>query len=163
MHSGHAKRFNGMIARSSAQAAIRIIEVSTLGIETATELQDAIANGDWVVISADRIPVSTNGRVVHTNFLNHEAAWPQGPYILASLLRCPVYSLFSIRNANRYHMVFELFAGQIDLPRKNRTEALQALATRFARSVEAALRIDPLQWYNFYDFWASTPERKDPK
>jgi predicted LPLAT superfamily acyltransferase len=154
MHTAHARRFNRMIAQASPEAGIRIIEVTELGIETAGILQDAIDRGDWVVIAADRIPVTANGRVVQAKFLGHSAPFPQGPYILAGLLGCPVYTLFCLRTAIGHHISFEKFADRITLPRRHRAEAAGALAGDFAQRLEAVLRNDPLQWYNFYDFWA---------
>ena len=161
MHSAHAARFSRILGIASAAARIRVIEVTELGIDTASTLQDCIANGDWVVISADRIPVASHGRTVEANFLGHSAIFPQGPYILASLLHCPVYTLFCLRIKNGHRIFFEKFADRIELPRRQRPEAVRELAARFARLLETRLRTDPLQWYNFYDFWATAPHRKD--
>nr|RAV92930.1 hypothetical protein DBT53_10615 [Aerococcus mictus] len=50
-------------------------------------------------------------------------------------------------------MIFEPFADRIELPRANRERAIQASVERFATRLETHLRIAPLQWFNFFDFW----------
>ncbi|MBU1664233.1 MAG: glycosyltransferase family 2 protein, partial [Gammaproteobacteria bacterium] len=87
------------------------------------------------------------------DFLGAPAPFAQGPYILASLLKCPVYLFFCLRQNERFHIHFEQFAERIELPRKTRAAALQALAQRYSKRLAHYCRQAPLQWFNFYDFW----------
>jgi len=86
-------------------------------------------------------------------FLGAPAPFPQGPYLLAHLLDCPVYLMFCLREGGKYRLHFEPFAERIALPRRGREAALAALAARYARRLEAYCLTAPEQWYNFYDFW----------
>ncbi|MGE5489800.1 MAG: glycosyltransferase family 2 protein, partial [Actinomycetota bacterium] len=79
-----------------------------------------------------------------------------GPFILAALLECPVFLFFCTREADGYHVHFEPFAERIELPRGRRVEAIAALAQRYADRLAALCRRAPFQWFNFFDFWAST-------
>ena len=67
---------------------------------------------------------------------------PSGPYLLAALLRCPVYLTFGLfHEPNRYDLYCEPFADRIDLPRGAREESgarLRAALRRRAWSTSAA-------------------------
>ena len=54
-----------------------------------------------------------------------------------------------------YRLSFEHFADRIELPRATRAGALAAYAARYAARLDAYCRRWPLQWYNFYPFWAA--------
>ncbi len=82
-----------------------------------------------------------------------------GPYLLASVLHCPIYLTFGLyRGGNRYDMVCEPFAERVDLPRGAREEALAAYVQRYADRLAEHVQEAPDNWFNFFDFW-SAPER----
>jgi predicted LPLAT superfamily acyltransferase len=65
-----------------------------------------------------------------------------------------------LREGAGYKVYLEPFAERITLPRQSRNEAAAAWAGRYAaRLADYAARF-PLQWYNFYDFWAEDPASK---
>lgn len=154
VHTAHAEAYTGLVNAMSGSSTIRVLQVSQIGPDTAIILQNAIDNGEWIVVSADRVPVSGKAsRVSWANFLGERAPFPQGPHILAGILRCPVHVLFCVRTRGRYRVLFEPFADRIELPRANRERAIQASVERFAARLETHLRVAPLQWFNFFDFW----------
>lgn len=153
VHTAHAVRFNALIQAYSEGSTVRMIEVTEVGPDTAIILQTAIANGEIVVIVGDRIPVSGTSRVCWANFFGSPAPFAQGPHILASILKCPVYLLFCVRIGARHKIFFEHFADRIELPRKNREAAIQAYVERYAARLEHFVRRAPLQWFNFFDYW----------
>lgn len=108
--------------------------------------------GEWVVIAADRVPVH-GGRTVEVTFLGDRAPLPIGPYVMASLFACPVYLMFVLRRGGRNHAYFERFAERVTLPRASRDAALAAYAQNYAERLEHYLRLEPLQWFNYYPFW----------
>jgi len=156
VYSEHAQRFAQALAASNAQFNVNLLHVPVFGPDTAILLRDKIDRGEFVVIAGDRSPASENGRVVEADFLGAPAAFPQGPYILAALLECPVYLFVCLREADGYHVHFERFAEQIVLPRKDRQTALNAYARQYAEKLEALCQRAPFQWFNFFDFWQST-------
>lgn len=153
VHTSNAVRFNALIERFSASSTVRMIQVSKIGPDTAILLKTAIDNGEWVVMAADRVPVTGGERVSWAPFLGRLAPFPQGPHILGAILRCPVYTLFCLRIAGRYRISLNPFDEQISLPRGRRNEALSASVARYAALLEAHVKIAPLQWFNFFDFW----------
>ncbi|MDO8288822.1 MAG: glycosyltransferase [Parvibaculum sp.] len=153
VHTANAVKFNAMIEANAQGSTLRMIEVTTVGPDTAILLQEAIANGEIVVIVGDRIPVTGNARISWAKFLGAPAPFAQGPHILASILKCPVYLLFCVRTGARHKIYYELFSDRLELPRKEREAALQASVQRYAERLEHYVRLAPLQWFNFYDYW----------
>jgi predicted LPLAT superfamily acyltransferase len=88
--------------------------------------------------------------------LGEPARFPAGPFIIASLLQCPVYLVFGLfHRPNRYDLYCEPFAERVQLPRKTRQQALTTYAQKFADRLEHYCRLGPYNWFNFYDFWSS--------
>jgi predicted LPLAT superfamily acyltransferase len=154
VHTRHAENYNKVLREFAPAAGLNTFQVSELGPETAISLQQRIEQGDWVVIAGDRTPVMSQGRTVEADFLGQKAAFSAGPYILASLLECPVYLLFCLREGDHYRLSFEKFSDRIELPRAERGQRLQEYAAKFAARLQDYALRDPYQWYNFFDFWA---------
>lgn len=153
VHTKHAERFNRLLAQLDPESQLNLMQVTEVSPATAVLLSERIGRGEFVAIAGDRIPVSARPRVAVAKFLGDMAPFPVGPYILASLLRCPVYLLFSLRTGHTSEIHFELFRESIQLPRKGRDEVLAGLVGEYARRLEYFCLRAPLQWFNFYDFW----------
>ena len=154
VHTRHAEKFNRLLGRGEGSATIKLIQVTELNPAIAIELQDKIDNGEFLVMVGDRIPVQ-GGRTVKAKFLGEEAEFPQGPYLLASLLRCPVFTLFGYPTNGRYRVYLEPFSDPFRIPRSEpkRSQMLESLAQRYAGILEKHCRAEPLQWFNFYPYW----------
>lgn len=155
VHTRHAENFNRVLRQFRPEAAMRLIQVTEIGPEIAIQLKERVERGEWVAIAGDRVPVLSAGRVVMAPFLGQDAPFSQGPYVLASVLGCPVRLLFCWRDSpGRWRMALQTLADRVALPRGRRTEAIAALAAGYAARLEDHCRRHPLQWYNFFDFWA---------
>jgi len=152
-HTKHAARFNRLLAQLDPDSQLNLMEVTELSPVTAMLLSDKIAQGEFVAIAGDRIPISRNPRIALARFLGATAPFPVGPYILAGLLQCPTYLMFSMRTGDTSEIHFELFRESIRLPRQRRDEALTGLVAVYAGRLEHFCLRAPLQWFNFYDFW----------
>jgi predicted LPLAT superfamily acyltransferase len=151
VHTRHAAYFTRVLEMAGASR-FELLQVSDFGAATALMLKQRIDGGEWVVIAGDRVPVH-GGRTTDVCFLGGIAPFPVGPYVLAALLECPVHLLFCLRRAGHNHVYFEPFAERISLPRPHREAALAAQAQRFADRLAHYVRLEPLQWFNFYPFW----------
>ncbi len=157
VHTKHADKFNTLLRELNVHDTVELIEVSDLSPATAIRLIDCVNRGEFVAILADRTPVASTGRSQSVDFLGAPALFPEGPFILASLLKCPVYTLFCTREEKSYVIRCEKFAEQIILPRNDRTAALTGYMQSFASILEKNLQKAPMQWFNFYPFWNVTP------
>jgi predicted LPLAT superfamily acyltransferase len=154
VYTGHARRFNSVLASANDDFSARLVEVSDFGPETALMMQSRVEAGELLVIVGDRVPAHDAGRTTDAQFLGAPAPFAQGPYILAHALGCPVYLFFCLKERTGYHLYFEPFADRIELPRRERAERLAAWTQRYAERLEHYCRKAPYQWFNFFDFWA---------
>ncbi|GAB2910187.1 glycosyltransferase family 2 protein [Paraburkholderia jirisanensis] len=154
VYTGHARRFNSVLAAANERFGHHLVEVRDFGPQTSMLMQERIDAGELLVIVGDRVPASESGRTTDAQFLGASAPFAQGPYILAHALGCPVYLFFCLRERGAYRVYFESFAQRIELPRAARAEQLAAWAQRYAQRLEHYCRKAPYQWFNFYDFWA---------
>ena len=161
----HAERFNAVMKAVNPNSELNLIQVSTMGPDTAILLQQKIEQGEWVVIVGDRTSTSKESRSVWADFLGKPAPFPQGPFMLASVLKAPVYLLFGLRDDHsetpHFNVYFEHFSDKIALPRKERQQALQDVVQRYANRLEHYTLQAPLQWYNFFNFWTLSNQQDD--
>jgi len=153
VHTRHAQAFNRMLERLNPDSQLNLLQVTEITPATAMLLAEKVAQGEFVVIAGDRVPVSPQPRVAVAPFLGQAAAFPIGPYVLASVLQCPVYLLFSTCTGQRPEVHFELFRESLHLPRKAREAMLAELAAAYAARLQHHCLRTPLEWFNFYDFW----------
>ncbi|MBU2979661.1 acyltransferase [Alteromonas sp. C1M14] len=149
----HAIKFNTLLQKIHPDVSINMMEVSNITPALMIQLRDKIDDGESLVIVGDRTSASVSGRVSYVDFMGQPAPFSQGPFILASLLECPVYLLFCLRENNGYHMIFEHFSDLLTLPRKNRHMHLDEVIARYAQRLAHYAGQYPMQWFNFYDFW----------
>ncbi|MGR6861095.1 glycosyltransferase family 2 protein [Aliivibrio salmonicida] len=161
----HAERFNAVMKTVNPQSEVNVIQVSKMGPDTAILLQQKIDAGEWIVIVGDRTSVTKEDRVIWADFLGKPAPFPQGPFMLASILKQPVYLMFGLRDDSqkepRFDVYFEPFSEQIILPRGQREEALQEVVQNYAQRLEHFTLKAPSQWYNFFNFWQLTGKKDD--
>ena len=152
VHTRHAQHFNDLLQRLNPSNPVRLIEVNEIGPHTAMILNERIAAGEFVAIAADRIPVQ-GSKTVQVHFLGEDAPFPVGPWVLASLLKCPVWFLACVHEGVGYHVHVEKISEQIVLPRATRQLALHEQASRYAKWLEHLLIQSPYDWFNFFPFW----------
>ncbi len=158
-HFENAKMINSILTDLNPEIASRVIHVGQDPIGSALTLRERLADGEMVAILGDRTGI--NDKTVTVNFLGRPAEFPAGPFLLASILRAPVYLVFGLYfEPNRYELFCEPFVERVNLPRGNRQAALQETVQRYADRLEHYCRLAPDNWFNFYDFWksAETPE-----
>lgn len=147
----NARIINRMLERLNPGLATRVIAVEQ-NMDFVLRLKERIDAGEVVALLGDR--VGLGDRTVEVDFLGGRALLPAGPYLLASLLGCPVYLTFGLfHEPNRYDLYCEPFAEAIELPRRTREAGAQAYAQQFARRLEHYCRLAPDNWFNFYQLW----------
>jgi len=161
VHNRHALHFNRLVndASQTKSAGVRLVEVSELNAAVMLDLAQRIARGEWLAIAADRSPIHGE-RSTPVRFLGGVAHLPQGPWLLAALLRCPVNLLTCVRNprgsAKRFTVAMERLTDDTAWPRHSRQQQIAAHSQRYADRLAELCRQSPLQWFNFYPFWTTT-------
>lgn len=159
----NAQRFRAVLETIAPDAGVNLLPVSDIGPETAILLQQKLDAGEWIAIVGDRTAVNRQRggerRVVWSAFLGRPAPFPQGPFVLAAALRCPVLLMFALRQQGKLQIHCEPFADPLLLPRAQRQQALQVTVDRYADRLAHHALLAPLDWFNFFDFWTLPDDR----
>ncbi|MCU6390941.1 glycosyltransferase family 2 protein [Enterobacter quasiroggenkampii] len=155
--SENAQRFKQIMSEMAPEAGVNLMSVTDIGPDTAIAIKEKLERGEWVAIVGDRIAVNPQRggewRVIWSRFMGQPAPFPQGPFILASILRCPVVLIFALRQQGKLVLHCEPFADPLRLPRGERQQALQDTVDHYAQRLEHYALMSPLDWFNFFDFW----------
>jgi hypothetical protein len=119
--------------------------------ESYLRAHEALQRGEIVGLLADRVDAAA--AALPTRFLSREAALPVAPHVLAARSGAPVVMCFGLHvGGNRYRIEFVEF-GPPAAP-DSRGAGLQPVIDRYAGLLESFARRYPLNWFNFYPFWA---------
>jgi predicted LPLAT superfamily acyltransferase len=154
VHHVNAQKFNRMLERQGASQ-VRLIEVTEITPATAMELERRVAAGEMLVIAADRLTPGSARRSLAVPFLGARRALPAGPVHprqpaalpgVPGLLHPPRRPLpHRFRTVRRAHRACPRRAGC-------GPAAMDRPLCRARRAEQC--RQAPLQWFNFYPFWA---------
>ena len=149
----HTPKFMQFLEEANPEAVKHIIQVDTLGPESVIRMQSKIEAREWIAMVADRTSIARSTRSISCDFLGKTAQFPEGPFIVASLLSCPVYFLFCLKKDGKYEVYLEKLADPLELPRATRQERIEEAVMKYAGVLEKHCLTFPYQWYNFFDFW----------
>jgi predicted LPLAT superfamily acyltransferase len=124
MFTEHNPGFNAVLQAMNPDFGFHIISTESSGPQLLLELQECLERGEMVAMLGDRKMPGSPEKSVPVEFFGREAQLPAGPFVLASLLECPVFLVFCFREGSGYHSYFELFEERVELPRRDRQEAL---------------------------------------
>ncbi|MEE9385374.1 MAG: hypothetical protein V3V08_18360 [Nannocystaceae bacterium] len=148
----NARLISALFARLNPKLATNVIHIGGDPMSFMVRVRERIDAGELVAVLADRVGLGE--RSVPAKFFGREARFAAGPFLIASILRCPVYLVFGLyHEPNHYALYCEPFAERLDLPRGRRDEALHDVVQRYADRLEHYCRKAPDNWFNFYDFW----------
>jgi predicted LPLAT superfamily acyltransferase len=149
----NASMINSLLKQLNPGLAEQVIHLGNDPVGVMARLQGHLQKGGLVAVAGDRIGL--NERVVMANFMGESAPFAGGPFLLASIMRCPVFLVCGIYTGpNRYDLICERFADRIELPRPDRERALAVFVQAYADRLESLARKAPNNWFNFFDFWS---------
>ena len=165
VHTAHAEKFNRLLRKLQPNSPVELIQVGNFSSATAIVLAQKIAQGEFIAIAGDRIPVGSGLRTA-AQFLGQSAPFPSGPYALAATLKCPLYAMACIREpylSSDYHytMHTQLLAEHVVLPRAQRQAAMADYAQQYATWLQGIVQHAPLAWFNFFHFWQQPAHTAD--
>ncbi|WP_221793285.1 hypothetical protein [Oceanobacter mangrovi] len=158
VHTRNAARFNELLQKVAPDSGLNLFEVTSFGPDTAIRMLDKIAAGEFIVIVADRTSVQHRDRSISARFLERDAWLPEGPFVLASILKSPVYFMSCLRTGKQagrpqFEADFRLYTNKLVLNRKDRQMSIGQAAQDYADWLEQLVLRYPDQWFNFFDFW----------
>src|SRR5690606_34694309 len=130
----------------------RVIHIRPNSVEFIFSIKQCIERGELLGTMGDR--VGLNEKSVDVLFFGRKATFPTGPFVLASVLKCPVFLTLGLYNEpNHYALHCEPLVEQVVLSRKERQQDLEKYVQQYAERLEHYCRQEPYNWFNFYDFW----------
>jgi len=157
----HSPALSAILKQLNPRLAAGIINPRQDGTAVALEIGQALGEGALVTMLGDRGRPGNVTTVVE--FLGAPAEFPTAPWQIAAALHVPVVLCVGLyRGGNRYDLHFELISERLIADRRQRREQLQAIVQDFANRLAAQVRAAPYNWFNFYDFWNSTPLGRGP-
>lgn len=156
VYTQHAEKFNALMKKVGASNQVEMYQVTEMSPAFAMLMAERVQAGEYLVIAGDRTPVTGQQRVSSVDFLGEQADFPQGAFILASLLKCPVFLMFCLKKGQCYQIHIERFASRVEASRKHRTTVMQQALQQYANRLAEYAYMAPLQWFNFYPFWKSS-------
>jgi len=161
MSRGHNAGASELLEYLAPDMAANIIDADVSPNELVLQIQEAISEGYFVGMMADR------GREDETfipcEFLGDQANFPLAPWLIASVLKAPVILCFGLyqgshrshesRRKAQYNIYCEEFSEQVKVPRKERHQQLGVLCQGYAKRLEHYVLRYPYNWFNFFAFW----------
>lgn len=152
-HFENARMLNALLSQLDPEAAARVIHINPNSVDFIFSVQSILEKGELLGTMGDR--VGLNEKSIEVQFFGRPARFPTGPFILASLLKCPVYLTLGLyTEPNRYALHCIPLAERVTLSRKDREGDLRVLVQKYATLLEDFCRREPFNWFNFYDFWS---------
>jgi len=151
---GGSQKIRRVLDSLNPELASRIIDPTAP--DAIFKMREVVENGGILAILADRVGIGE--KKADARFFNETIELPSGPYLMAHVLGCPVYSFFGLMTAsNHYECHVELLSERITIPRQNRQQAVGEYVQRYADRLEHYCRMAPYNWFNFYDYWKHKP------
>ena len=120
------------------------------------QLNNVLRHGEIVGMQLDR-QVGAGHMVVP--FFGKAASFPIGAALLARVARCPIVPVFAVYPDGDRSRVEVHYEEPIHVAHtKDRDADLRSALERTVAVYEEWVRRYPLQWFNFYDFWAPPTE-----
>lgn len=175
MYEHNARLLTAALNAIAPDAPLHVIGLGRM--EAMMELRDWLDQGgvagllaDRTLQSAGQAAASGRSRTHWIDFLGSPAAFSDGAFRLAALLRRPVVFMAGLYlGGNRYQVRFEPLADFSEAPARGEAggrqlaqdQAVQEAVRRYAAVLEQLCREAPCNWFNFFDFWTGSPGPRD--
>jgi predicted LPLAT superfamily acyltransferase len=154
MYPENAKQLNRALAAINPEAIAGIIALGQ--IDSMLTIHHQLETGSLVGILADR--AAGRDQYLTLPFLGAPARFPTGPFRMAAMLGHPVYFMTGLYcGGNRYEVHFEKLADFTQSTRSERDEAVRKTLQKYVLLLEQHCKAAPYNWFNFFEFWESSP------
>lgn len=138
------KRIKGLLQEKMKERNLNIITIGN-DLSHLVAIKQAFARNEIVALHGDRFVAGQ--RTLEQEFFGQSAQFPLGPFILSSKLRVPTLYVFCMKQSSLKYHFYAYPAGETGAKP-------EVLLARFVSLLSQKVKAYPLQWYNYYDFWA---------
>ncbi len=154
MYTRNAARLESVLRALDPTVDLRVISMNTGSLASTFEIRKRLERGELVGILGDRVP-PVGGHAAETAvFFGEEARFARGPFEIATLLGVPILMTTGVRVGPTTYEVTAapLYDGK-RVERRGRDARIRELVAGYAAWLEVWCRREPMQWFNFFDFW----------
>ncbi len=116
-------------------------------------ISEALINKELIAMAGDRYIEESK---LHTvDFMGKKAKFPTGPFYLAARFGVPITFAFAMKERNTHYHFFASkpeFVKRYRDPKEQEKE-LHKFIEKYSKEFERILRMYPMQWFNYYQFW----------
>ena len=147
MYDGEAEQMKQYMQQFESNRSFNIIFIKD-DLSHIYEISAALARNELICLHGDRY--RPGNRTMQHNFLEKDALFPAGPFILAAKLKAPVCFVFAFKETN-FHYHFYAYPPRVYEGRG--TQGMEKMLDEYVDKLEDKLKQYPWQWFNYYDFW----------
>lgn len=145
MFDAEYQRIREVLERNVESRNYKIIPVNESSIEAILQIKVALNRGEYVCFQEDRC--LNHHHVLRVPFLQGEALFPEGPFLIATKLKVPMAFYFAMREkGRRYRFYFKVIEAQTQIDTAK-------VCQLYVQALEEIVSRYPDQWFNFYKFW----------
>jgi predicted LPLAT superfamily acyltransferase len=149
MYDGEQQQIKDYLESITEKHAARIILIRE-DLSHIYAIQEALSKNAFVCMHADRF--LEGNKILLGDFLNRQARFPAGPFLLARTFQVPVSFVFAMKDRTfDYHF----YASPAKIYSGPKEFSTREMLHDYCIHMEETIRRYPLQWYNYYDFWVS--------
>jgi len=148
MYDGEARQIKDYLASVTEKHSAHIILIRE-DLSHIYAIQEALNNNGFVCMHADRF--LEGNKTLDALFLDKPARFPAGPFLLARTFGVPVSFVFAMKDSS---LDYHFYASAPKIYSGDRESSIGEMLLDYCRDMEKMIRKYPLQWYNYYDFWA---------
>lgn len=149
MFDAEYQKIKELLEQQSSGRNYKVIPVNEDNLTHVFRIKDALDRQEYVCFQGDRYVEGS--QVLPAQLLGKEAAFPAGPYLLASRLDVPVVFYFAVRERGMHYAFHFIVAEPVRRSKDVKPE--QALLLQYVAALESIVKKYPEQWFNYYNFW----------
>lgn len=163
MYLKNSVRYRNFLRSINPEYDFEYIPIETINAGIAVSIKTRIDEGQYIALLADRLAPSTPERTIRVQFLGDEVELPEGPFAIAWALKVDIFTVFSSfdRQVGRYQVRWDKIETSPSYRRESKFLEIKQIAQAYADNLEQEVRKNPLQWFNFYDFWEKSSAEKN--
>lgn len=116
-------------------------------------ISKALIDKELIAMAGDRF--IEDGKTVEVDFMGQKASFPTGPFYLAARFGVPVTFAFAMKESKTHYHFFASPPEKVKRFKNpdEQEQELKRFVEKYAKEFERILRMYPLQWFNYYQFW----------
>ena len=116
-------------------------------------ISQALIDKELIAMAGDRFV--RDSKNFEIDFMGKKALFPSGPFYLAARFGVPVTFAFAMKESKTHYHFFASPPEKVERysDPKEQEKELKRFVEKFVKEFERILKMYPLQWFNYYQFW----------